>query len=152
VLFDWSSSSEGVERQSSDNAPTHWAMPLKGQRNMTTGENKAMFIVVLHKRVILKDGLTFDAEREVSLPIAPFVGLHLYHAEWVTPGCDESDDDIEKIAFDLKTGQLICYLPEADYRPEHSGCDDWTEEEMRQHYRDWNLERHNCVGKTTIDE
>jgi hypothetical protein len=108
---------------------------------MTTDENKAMFSVILHKQVIVSDDLVFKAEREVSLPIPPFVGLNLYNTDWAPEGCDESDDIIEEIGYDLKTGRLICFLPKEDYRPESSGIDDWTEEDIRQHYRDWKLER-----------
>lgn len=33
--------------------------------------------VTLHKRVIVNDSVAFDAEREVDLPLAPFVGLRV---------------------------------------------------------------------------
>jgi hypothetical protein len=99
-----------------------------------------MVPVILHQRVIVADGLVFDAEREVSLPIEPFIGLTLYNTEWNPPGCDESEVEIENIAYDLKTGRLVCYLPVADFRLESSGSDDWTEEGVRQYYRDWKLD------------
>jgi len=108
---------------------------------MTTKATGAAFKVLLKKRVIVEDGLVFDAEREITLPVQPFVGLDLYNSEWHPPGCDESEDRIESIGYDLKTGRVICYLPIDDYRPESSGCDDWTEKDVRQYYRDWTLTR-----------
>jgi hypothetical protein len=99
-----------------------------------------MVTVILRKRVIVTDGLVFEAEREVSLPIQPFVGLQLYNTEWRTPGCDQSEDSIEEIAYDFKTGRLLCYLPHDDFRPDSSGSDDWTEEDVRQRYRDWKID------------
>ena len=97
--------------------------------------------VILCKRVIVTDDLAFDAEREVRLPIPPFVGLCLYNDERVPRGCDPSEDHIEMVAYDLKTGRILCYLPVSDFRPESSGSDDWTEEDVREYYRDWKLER-----------
>jgi len=92
---------------------------LKGQWNMTPTENQGTFTVILHKLIIVRDDLVFDAEREVRLPI-PFVGLQLYNTEWTPPGCDETEDRIQAIGYDLKTGQLICYLPVDDYSPEEN--------------------------------
>jgi hypothetical protein len=43
------------------------------------------------------------AEREVTLPIEPYVGLVLYNSHWRPDGCDESQEHIEEIAFDFKT-------------------------------------------------
>ena len=56
-------------------------------------------------------------------------------------GCDEAEESVERVAYDLKTGRVICYLPIDDYRPESSGSDDWTEKEVRERYRDWTLKR-----------
>ena len=100
---------------------------------MNTNEN-GMIRVVLRKRIILSDHVTFDAEREVGLPIAPFVGLHLYNDRWVPPGCDGIDEPIEEVGVDLRSGRTLCYLPTDDYRPESSGSSDWTEDDVRQRY------------------
>src|SRR5712691_8776979 len=98
-----------------------------------------MFKVILRTRVIVTDDLVFKAEREVRLPIPPFVGLHLYNSEWRFPGCEESEDHIREIAYNLKTKQLICYLPTHDFRYESSGSEDWTEKDVRDYYQDWKL-------------
>jgi hypothetical protein len=58
----------------------------------------------------------------------------------VVPCCYEHDHGIEWIAYDLKTGRIICYLPIDDYRPEISGSHDWTEEDVLEHYGDWKTE------------
>ena len=97
--------------------------------------------VLLRRRVILTHGLIFDAQREVILPIQPFVGLTLYNATWSPPDSDDSEDRIEEIAYDLKSGRLICYLRRDDYRPESSGSNDWIEDDVIEHYRDWTLQR-----------
>src|SRR6266542_158248 len=104
---------------------------------MTTKANKATLKVLLQKRVILAKGLIFEAERELDLPIQPFVGLTLYNTEWCPPGCDESEDGIKEIAYDLKTGRILCYLPIDDFREEDNNY--WTEERVRQRYRAWTL-------------
>ena len=116
---------------------------------MRTDEN-GMIRVVLRKRIIVSDHVIFDAEREVGLPIAPFVGLRLYNDQWVPPGCDGSDEPIEEVAVDLQSGRTFCYLPNDDYRPEISGSPDWTEDDVRQHYRDWQLRR-DSVGRPRWD-
>ena len=108
---------------------------------MSTNAKRATRTVLLHRRVIVANALIFQAEREVRLPIEPFVGLRLYNTEWRPPGCDENEDRIKEIAYDLKTGRVLCYLPTDDYRAESSGSDEWTEEDVRQRYRDWTLER-----------
>jgi hypothetical protein len=110
---------------------------------MSLDATPGMLKLLLRQRVIVADGLVFDAEREVALPIAPFVGLLLYNTHWRPPDCDESEEPIEKIAYDLKTGHLVCYLPDDDYRPESSGSDDWTEQEVGEYYRDWVLQPDN---------
>ena len=97
--------------------------------------------VTLHKRVIVSDDLAFDAEREIDLPISPFVGLRVYGAEWRPKGCDPSADPIEAVGYDLPAGRVLCYLRPGDFRPETSGSDDWMEEDVRQHYRNWKLTR-----------
>jgi len=107
---------------------------------MTTNGNQTMQKFVFIKRVVMSDKLVFDAERELALPIQPFVGMHLYNTEWRPPDCDESDDEIEEIAYDVNTGRVFCYLPVDDFRPE-SGDDEWTEEEVLEHYRDWTIKR-----------
>lgn len=98
-----------------------------------------MHNVLLHKRVIVSDALVFDAEREVSLPLAPFVGLCLYNTESRPPDGDESEDWIEEIAWDLKTGRVICYLRDDDYRAASSGSLSWTEKEVRRRLQGWSL-------------
>jgi hypothetical protein len=103
-----------------------------------------MLKVILRRRVIVEDGVVFDAEREVSLPVAPFVGLRLYNTERVPEGCDESEDPIKEVACDLKTGRIFCYLPVADFRPESSGSQ-WAEEDVREEYLDWKLGRDHRV-------
>jgi hypothetical protein len=102
--------------------------------------------VILCKRLIVTDDLVFDAEREVRLPIPPFVGLRLDNSERVPEGCDASKDHIEEVAYDLRTGRILCRLANGDYRPASSGSDDWTEEDVREQYRDWRLER-DYLGK-----
>jgi hypothetical protein len=107
---------------------------------MITKQKTPVQKVLLRQRVIVKDGLVFDAEREVTLFIQPFVGLWLYNILWHPPGSEESDEPIKEMAYDLKTGRVICYLPLDDYRPESSGCE-WTEADVRQYYQDWTLTR-----------
>lgn len=102
--------------------------------------------VTLHKRVIVADGVAFDAEREIDLPLAPFVGLRLYGAQWVPKGCDPSEDPIKEVGYDLPSGKLLCYLRHDDFRPEASGSADWTEDDIREHYRDWKLTREPLGG------
>ncbi len=106
---------------------------------MISKANAPALTVVLHQRVVMADGLAFDAQREVSLPIQPFVGLCLYNTLWCPPDCDANEEPIEKIAYDLKTGRVFCFLRVHDYRPESSGSDYWTEDEVREYYRDWTL-------------
>jgi hypothetical protein len=91
---------------------------------------------ILRKRVIVSDQLIFDAEREMELPIPPFVGLRLNDTESKTRGGDESEDLVEMVACNPNTGQVYCYLPHDDFRPESSGGH-WTEEDVRECYRDW---------------
>src|SRR5260221_6335180 len=69
------------------------------ERTMTANANQPLLKVLLRKRVIVDDGLAFDAEREIELPIAPFVGLELFNAFWVPPGCDDPEDVIEMVGF-----------------------------------------------------
>jgi hypothetical protein len=107
---------------------------------MLTDANQPMLPVTLSQRVILADGVVFDAEREVGLPIPPFVGLQLYNTHWRSPGDDESEEPIEAMAYDLKTGRLVCYLPVDDYRAESIGSADWTEDDVRERYQDWVLQ------------
>jgi hypothetical protein len=107
---------------------------------MITKQNATVQKVLLRQRVIVDDGLVFDAEREVTLLIQPFIGLWLYNILWHPPGSEESDEPIEEMSYDLKTGQVVCYLPRTDYRPESSGCE-WTEADVRQCYQDWTLTR-----------
>jgi len=40
-------------------------------------------------------------------------------------GCDDSEESIDMVAVDVRSGQTYCYLPIDDYCPEVSGCD-WT--------------------------
>jgi hypothetical protein len=94
--------------------------------------------VTLHKRVIVRDGLVFEAEREVELPLPPFVGLILNASEWVPPGCGESEDVIREIACNSTTGQVICYLTHDDFRQE-SRDGEWTESDVRRSLRDWKI-------------
>ena len=94
--------------------------------------------VLLRKRVITAS-CAFDAERKVAMPIQPFIGLELYNTEREPPGCDGSEDKIESIACDLKSGQVICYLPLADFRSKNNGGDVWSEEEVRARFRDWTI-------------
>jgi hypothetical protein len=67
--------------------------------------------------------------------------LYLYNFQWRPPDFDEAEDLIRDIGYDLKTGQIVCYLPSDDFRVESSGCDDWTEKEVREYYQDWTLKR-----------
>lgn len=106
---------------------------------MKSKAKNATLTVVLRKRIILTDDIIFDAEREVRLPIQPFVGLRLYNSEYRPRGFDESEDRIDAIAYDFKTHQVICYFQLDDFREEASGADDWTEEEVRDYHRDWTL-------------
>ena len=89
--------------------------------------------------MIVNDDLIFNAEHDVDLPIAPCIGLQLYNSEWRPAGFDESEVRIKEVAYDLKTGSLICYLPCDDFRYEASGCSDWTEKEVREYFRHWAL-------------
>lgn len=104
-----------------------------------------MHTVLLYKRVIVSDSLVFDAEREVSLPFLPFVGLRLFNTEWRPPDCDESEDWVEAILYDLKTGQVICELRADDYRPKRSGAcgggngSGLSEGDVRRRLRGWTL-------------
>jgi hypothetical protein len=82
------------------------------------------------------DGRVFDAERKVELPIGSFPGLRLYNTEWTAPDFDESDDTIEVVASDLKSGIIRCYLPCSDFRRESSGGD-WTEDDIRELSWSW---------------
>jgi hypothetical protein len=104
-------------------------------------EKSTVIPVVLQKRVIVHDGLVFDAERELHLPVPPCVGMLLYNTEWRPPDCGESEDRVEQIGFDAATGKVYCYLPLNDFRPEFSGSDGWTEEDARDRYQDWTLTR-----------
>ena len=65
---------------------------------MITKHNAPALTVLLRQRVIIAERLVFDAEREVTLPIQPFIGLHLYNTTWVLPGSDESEEQIEDMA------------------------------------------------------
>jgi hypothetical protein len=94
--------------------------------------------VLLCKRVVASDRLAFDAEREVELPFAPFVGLRLYETERVFLGSDPSEDTIREVAVDPTTGQIYCYFDVDDFRYEESGGH-WSEKEVRQCYQDWTL-------------
>jgi hypothetical protein len=94
--------------------------------------------VILHQRVIVDDGRSFDAERQVFLPIQPFAGMYLYNTDWAPPGCDDPEERIEEVACDLKTGRMYCFLPLRDFRPESSGCE-WPEEDILETYQDWKL-------------
>jgi hypothetical protein len=105
----------------------------------TKGIN-SMPMVFLRKRIIVSDNVIFQAEREVKLPISPCVGIRLYNTEWQAPGCDESEDRIEAIAYDLKTGRTHCYLSTADFRPEKSDAV-WSEDDVRALFQDWKLKR-----------
>lgn len=106
-----------------------------------TNSNQAMTKVFLCKRVIVTDDIIFDAERELDLPVPPVAGMRLYNTEWRPPGCDDSEDQIEEIGYDHKTGRVLCFLPADDFRAEASGWDGWTEEDARKRYRDWTLKR-----------
>jgi hypothetical protein len=120
---------------------------VEDEQKMTTNQNTPV-PVLLRQRMIVADGLVFDAKREVTLPIQPFVGLTLYNTSMQPIGCDLSENAIERVAYDLKTGRVICYLPIDDYRPESSGSDDWTEKDVRERYRAWTLKRdENCKPK-----
>jgi hypothetical protein len=112
---------------------------------MATGENQATYKVTLRQRVVLADGCVYDAERELCLPIQPFVGLRLYRTEWSPPDWDGSEEPIEEIAYDLSTGRIFCYLSVVDFRPESSGSDNWTEEDVREKFRDWTLKRDETI-------
>ena len=104
--------------------------------------------VILRQRVIVDDSLVFDAERQVTFPIQPFVGLVLYNALRTPPGCDANEEHVAEVAYDLSTGEVICYLGIDDYRPESSGCGDWTEEDVREYYVDWTLKRDETIRPT----
>ena len=92
--------------------------------------------VTLHKRIVVCDSLALDAEREVNLPVPPFVGMRLYGIE--CESTNEAEDVVEAIGCDVPTGRIHCYLPVDDFRPEESGGV-WTEEEIRERHRDWVL-------------
>lgn len=111
------------------------------------GTNPTLTVCVC-RRIVVNDRLLFSAEREIELPIAPFVGLQLFNLVAEPPGCDESDDSIEAVGFDLHTGQIICYLDLDDYRPEASGSDDWTVEDVKDRYRDWTLKQESSRKKS----
>jgi hypothetical protein len=96
--------------------------------------------VILRQRVIINDGLVFDAEREVTLPIEPFVGMVLYNPYKSLFDPAEDEMPIEEIACYLKTGQVFCYLPIDDFRPESSGSR-WAEEDVLKRFQDWKLKR-----------
>ena len=113
---------------------------------MTSKTNPAIFKVVLHQRVILSSDLIFEAERELDLPIPPFNGMRLCSTEWSPPDWDQSEEVIDMVYYNLKTGNVECFLPINDFREESSGSDDWTEEEVREKYRDWKLRRENRDG------
>ena len=53
--------------------------------------------VTLHKRIVVSNYLALDAEREVNLPLPPFVGLRLYGIKW-------DDDEAEDEAAELGAG------------------------------------------------
>jgi hypothetical protein len=95
--------------------------------------------VTMHKCVTVSGHVAFDAERDVDLPVSPFVGMRVYGAVWALNGCDRSDDPIEEVGCDLPSGKMLCDLRRGDYHLAASGRDDWTEEEVRKHYRDWKL-------------
>ncbi len=97
-----------------------------------------MFKILLHKRIIVADGLILEAERELNLPIPPCIGLRLYSTEWTPPGCDDNEDIVDQIAWDVRTGRLHCLLPLADYRPERSGSH-WAESDIRELFQDWTV-------------
>jgi hypothetical protein len=105
-----------------------------------------MLKVTLCKRIIVNDDLILEAERDVELPIHPFIGLVLYNTEWNPPDCDDSEDEIEFIAWDLKTNSVHCYLPLVDFRPESSGGQ-WPEEDIRERFQDWRLQRDIPIGR-----
>jgi hypothetical protein len=107
---------------------------------MAARSRTAAYRIVLYKRVIVADGVVYEAERKLDLPIAPFIGLQLLNTERVPPGCDPSDDEIKEIAYDAKTGCLWCYLRYDDFRIEASGSH-WTEKEALAHFKDWTLKR-----------
>src|SRR5260370_25551524 len=83
---------------------------------MTATTMRTSVKVILKQRVIVSGRLVFEAEREVRLPIQPFVGLVLYHVDWHPPGCDDGEEVVEQIAYDLKNGHLICYFDIHDFR------------------------------------
>jgi hypothetical protein len=102
------------------------------------------------RRIIAADGLFFSAEREIELPMAPFVGLQLFNLVSEPPGCEESDDSIEAVGFDLHTRQIRCYLELDDYRAAASGSDDWTVEDVKDRYRDWTLKQEEPGGESSV--
>jgi hypothetical protein len=106
-----------------------------------------MIKVVLQKRIIVDDGHVFDAEREVELPIDPFPGLRLYSTEWTAPDWDESEDTVEEVATDLKSGRILCILTCGDFRRESSGGD-WTEDDVRELFQNWTLTRDLSVTRS----
>jgi hypothetical protein len=118
---------------------------------MSSAALSAGYRVVLHQRVIVDDDNVFRAEREMVLPFPPFVGLTLLQAEALPAGCDPSEDSIREVAYDVATGEVSCYLPCQDYRPEQSGSDDWTEEEIRGYYKDWKLVRDSPIPRPRVD-
>jgi hypothetical protein len=105
---------------------------------MTAKPNATEFTVLLCQRVILNERVCFDAERELRLPIEPFVGLRLYNT-LIQVSEDDNEEEIEVIGYDLKTGRVSCYLTINDFRPEASGVPDFTEQDIRDEYRDWTL-------------
>ena len=121
------------------------------KKNVPSNVGAGQFPVVLCQRVIFSDELIWDAEREVHLPIQPFVGLVLLNCEWKPPDFDQSEDPIEHVFCDLKTGRVCCYLPISDYRYESSGCDDWREDEVRERYQGWTLTRDFLDGRHVLD-
>lgn len=105
---------------------------------------KAMITAFLRKRIIVAAKVVFDAERKVRFPIQPHVGLVLYNSVWCPFGPDESQEIIETIGYDLKSGHVECYLRTHDYRRKSSGGD-WTEQEVREVHRDWTLKRNKTI-------
>jgi hypothetical protein len=110
-----------------------------------------MHRILLRRRVILTDIVAFEVEREVDLPLPPFVDLRLENSVWSPPGCDESEDEIQEIAYDLNSGQILCFLEVDDYRPQSSGNSGWTEAKVRQHYQQWAVKRDEAVSSGPIE-